>query len=201
MRPVPHGSFATRSRLHHVRDGLTNYPRLAKGGNDSRRIDREEASLLWNLNRFGAPLVNKGKASYPLGLEETLAQALYLARRRSDVARVWPVVFAKHHSRLLLSKIELGARRLGQMRTLGFYLSLLAELLGDDSFMKAARRLAGFIGTAAEMEYFFDRSRVAPLLALARRRTPRVAAKWCFWMNATVDWFRSCFLKYCHGDV
>jgi hypothetical protein len=134
-----------------------------------------------------------------LSVDETLAHALGLARRRADVARVWPVLFAKNKARLNLAGLERMARSLGQERALGFFVSLLLEFMHDSGLASLERRLALGSGPPREMEYFFLTPCGERLLNLERARTPDVARKWLFWMNATTGWFWGCFLKHGAG--
>ncbi len=153
--------------------------------------------LLWNLSRYRAPLFNKGHLGTTLSVEETLAQALNLARRRPDVARVWPVVYARN--RVDLSLLTQYAQKVGATRVLGFYVSLLVVFLEDPRLVALESKLLKTLNSTQDMERFFLNLDSARLMVLERRRTPLVAKKWRFWMNATVEWFYSCFTK--HGAL
>ena len=150
--------------------------------------------LLWNLRRHGAPLVASGVPGDALPVEETLAEALLLARRRPDVARVWSVVFARNRSGVDLARLRALAEDRRHGRTLGFFLSLVGMFLRDAQLMDQAERLRPDPGL--DMEYFFLMPRGARARELAERRTPDLARKWRYWMNTSVASFASCFRKF-----
>lgn len=156
-------------------------------------------TVFWNLGRHGAPLVKGGVPGRELSLEDTLAHAVLLSRYRWDVARAWPVVFTKNRANVDFSKLEHTVESLGQRRALGFFMSLLYELTQDNAFRMAEHRLED-TGDHQD-EYFFVPSRYPALRRLERERTPYVARKWSFWMNATVGWFRECLQKHVRTDA
>lgn len=126
-------------------------------------------------------------------MEETLAGALALSRRHLDVARAWPVVFARNREFVNLAQLVEEAVRLDQPRTLGFLLSVSRELMGDRSLLPYEQSL---MATTRGVERFFQRPRAWRVLELEERRTPEVAKKWGFTLNATLESFRTCFEKF-----
>jgi hypothetical protein len=150
-------------------------------------------TLYWNLRQMGAPLASAGGKGSPLGKEETLAYALGLSRRHPEVARVWPVVYARHREELDHEMLARLAGRLGQKRALGFFLDLTQVLLGRDA-PRARNRLrdARFRKT---QDFFVtepgERSR-----ELAELRTPEVARRWHFRMNMPLESFKTSFDKF-----
>ncbi len=160
-----------------------------------------DGALLWNLSRYRAPLFNKGCLGTTLSVEETLAQALNLARRRPDVARVWPLVYVRNRDWVDLALLTKHAQDVDALRVLGFYTSLLVLFLEDPQLVELESQLLRTLSLEQEMEYFFPDPESARLLVLERKRTPLVAKKWGFWMNATVEWFYGCFMKHGALDV
>ena len=154
----------------------------------------DEETLYANLKRWGAPLVRGGTPREKFSLEETLGRALVLARHHPDVARVWPVAFAKNRREVNLSELVMVARSFGQKRALGFFLSLTAGLLKDPSLAKSARHLSD--GRARRVEDFFLFSRGDRARRLAEENAPRAAKEWLFRMNMPMDSFESLFRKF-----
>ncbi|MBI2931296.1 MAG: winged helix-turn-helix transcriptional regulator [Planctomycetes bacterium] len=153
-----------------------------------------EGTLHANLKRWGAPLAPTGRSVRNLSLEETLGHALTLARHRPDVARVWPVVFARNASRVNLEELELVARRLGHKRTLGFFLALTATLLKDAPLRRFAERLHD--RRVRRTEDFFLLPRSDRARKLAEENTLRPARAWLFRMNMPMESFESPFRKF-----
>jgi len=153
-----------------------------------------EETIYWNLRRMGAPLAKEGSEGEVLSPEDTLVLALGLARKYPDVARVWPVVFAKHRSEVDHDKLVRLAGRLGQKRSLGFFLDLTRTLLGnsgragcgkvprDRRFRKTQDFFVGESGERARK--------------LADLRTPADARNWHFRMNMPLESFKSSFEKF-----
>lgn len=154
----------------------------------------DEEAFFWNLKRWSAPLSRTGTPGKRLTLEETLAQALALARRDADVARVWPVLLAKNRSEVDIEELEFLARRLGEKKALGFFLSLTGRLLKDPSLARHADRLHD--GRVRRMEDFFRARRGKRARALAGERTPDLAREWCFRMNMSLESFEQLFRKF-----
>jgi hypothetical protein len=150
--------------------------------------------VFWNLKRWGAPLARHAAAGEKLSREETLAQALRLARSHAEVARVWPVVFAKNRRDVNLFELESSARRLGQKKALGFFLSLSGRLCGDSRLAEFSKRLRD--GRVRKTEDFFLPERGARARKLAEEDTPDLARKWFFRMNMPLASFKAFFRKF-----
>lgn len=180
-------SAAARA-LHHLLRDLETHGAGAPG----------EGMLFWNLRRWGAPLTREGKPGRKLSLEETLAYGLSLARRHPELARVWPVVFAKNREALDLGVLVRLSRRLGQKRALGFFLSLTRRLLNDARLAKTERDLQDHRFRKTEDFFFLERGRRAR--ELAEKRTPPVARDWHFRMNMPLESFRGPFEKFVATD-
>lgn len=147
-----------------------------------------------NLKRWGAPLLRTGRHTERLSLEETLGYGLGLARRRPEVARVWPVVFARHRGAVEMGELEALAYRLGQKRALGFFLALCGALLADPALTARSRRLRDARFRRTEDFFVLERGRRAR--ALAERNTPRLAKMWLFRMNMSLESFRTHLEKF-----
>jgi hypothetical protein len=150
--------------------------------------------VLWNLKRYGSPLAWYGHPTQKLSLEETLAHGLALSRTEPSVAEAWPVVFVKHRSEVDLDALAAMASQLGQTQTLGFFMGLLGELLQDSSLEALEEKLGR--GQSWKMRYFFDLGQGPLYLELTRMKTPEVAKRWGFWMNTTLEDFRSALRKF-----
>jgi hypothetical protein len=150
--------------------------------------------LYGSLKSWGAGLAKGRAAGESLGLEETLAYGVDLARRDPDVAQVWPVVLAKHRDRVDLDRLEVLARRLSQKRALGFLLSLTGTLLGDPTLAIFARRFRD--SRVREAQDFFTLAKAKRTSALTEANTPALARAWHFRMNTSLEAFRSHFDKF-----
>jgi DNA-binding transcriptional ArsR family regulator len=168
--------------------------RLLRDAESGRSHAPGDETLFRNLRRWGAPLVRTGSGREDLSLEETLAYGLPLARRHPEVARVWPVVLARHRSEVDLEDLAARAVRLGEKRALGFFLALTGRLLRDRGLSRAGRRLRD--RRFRTTEDFFLRERGPRARALAERRTPSLARQWRFRMNMPLESFESHFGKH-----
>lgn len=157
-----------------------------------RSMKCPDSLLFWNLHRYGAPLVNQGAPGKRLSFEETFALSVALARRRPDVARVMPVVLAKNSDNVNFMRLVEAASRLGQVRALGFFMDLTGRL--THGFPKAWPNF--LLDRTAPFEYFFTLPWGARARKLDVDRTPALAKKWRFWMNASFESFKSCFGKF-----
>jgi DNA-binding transcriptional ArsR family regulator len=156
--------------------------------------DAEVRAVFSNLKRLGAPLVREARSSLMLSPGETMARALKLARHHPEVARVWPVVFAKNQAEVTFEELVLVARRTGEKRALGFMLSLTATLLGDSSLQDRAGQLKDRRTRHVEDFFLLEHGERAQRLAAAN--TPPVAKEWLFRMNMPMESFESLFRKF-----
>lgn len=162
---------------------------------DAQHRDEEDSDTVYgNLRRWGAPLMEAGTPAKELSLEETLARALSLARHRPEVARVWPVVLAKHRTEVDLDHLEALANRFGQKKALGFFLALSGRLLGDRRLSRTASRLRD--DRYKKVEDFFRLDRGERARKLAGRNTPALAKRWLYRMNMPLESFESTFRKF-----
>lgn len=156
-----------------------------------------DETLYANLKRRGAPLVREARSGKDLSLEETLGQSLLFARHHPEVARVWPVVFAKNASRVNLEELEFVARTVGQKHALGFFLSLTGVLLKDRTLFRRAAHLRD--ARASQVEDFFLFEQGERAWRLAEENTPALARKWLFRLNMPFEAFESTFRKFVGG--
>jgi hypothetical protein len=136
--------------------------------------------------------MTEGKGA-PLDKEETLAYALTLARRQPEVARVWPVVYARHRNELDHSTLARLAGRVGQKRALGFLLDLTRALLGPEA-PSAGRRVQD--ARFRKTQDFFTTGSSERARKLAELRTPEVARRWHFRLNMPLESFKATFDKF-----
>jgi DNA-binding transcriptional ArsR family regulator len=156
--------------------------------------DPSEDAVFWNLRRFGAPLARVGTKGEELSLESTLAYALRLSRRHADVARVWPVVLAKHLSEVKLEALKRLSGRLGQKQTLGFFVALTRKLLGNQTSGLNEESLHD--NRFKKSKAFFLSEESERARQLAELRTPDLAREWQFRMNMPYESFESSFEKF-----
>jgi hypothetical protein len=153
-----------------------------------------EAGLIASLKRWGAPLTDPVRAAGRLPLEETLARAIPLSRRRPDLLRVWPIVLADRAEEVDLPRLAELVGRLGEKRALGFLLALTGRLARDARFSRAAARLRDRRARAVESYFRLPEGKRAARLAEAR--TPSIARRWLFRLNMPMDTFEDQFRKY-----
>lgn len=159
------------------------------------RPSGDAQALRESLAAYGAPLAEVTRRAH-LPLEATLLGALEAARTDGTVLRVLPVVVAHQRARLDWVELLEGARKAGLKAELGFLLTLTGELLGDASLK--GRALALRDRRRTRMAYFpeprnrFERQ-------IAEEASPAIAKAWGFFMNLSVESFRSLMAK--HGPV
>ncbi len=152
--------------------------------------------LLRNLKRWGAPLVDAGRRGPALDLEETLVAALGPARRRPELAVVWPLLLARHRNVVDLQRLAGLARRCGRKRELGFLGAVAARLLQDSTLARWAETLHD--RRVRKTESFFDEAEGSRLARLSALRTPAAARRFGFRVNLPMSAFQSAFRKF--GD-
>jgi len=160
--------------------------------------DPSEDSVYWNLKCWGAPLAKAVPKREEMTLEETLGYGLKLARQHPEVARVWPVVFAKHRSQVDLEALQRLAVRLGQKRSLGFFLDLTRTLLGNPR-VKPSGKVARDRRYRKTQDFFLGPSSKRAQ-DLADLRSPREARNWHLRMNMPLESFKSSFDKFFAGE-
>ncbi len=161
---------------------------------DFDAVESADDAVYGSLKSWGAGLARDTAAAKPLGLDETLAYGVALARRDPDIAQIWPVVLAKNRAQVDLDRLGTLVRRLGQKRALGFLLTLTGLLLKDPSLAAAARRCRD--SRVRRTQAFFSNPNAKRTRALAEGTTPKVARDWHFSMNTSLESFQSHFGKF-----
>ncbi len=162
--------------------------------------DEEDSSRLrGQLKTLGAPLSQEPDESAQedtaYTLEETVVRGVRLAHRDADVARTLPVCLYRQRHALSAERLRHHALRLGEKRSLGFFLELTAELSGDDRFALWTESLRDR-RCKASIDFFHPTSRSRLQRRAAEDKAPHVARKWGFRMNMDMNAFRSTFEKF-----
>jgi len=168
---------------------LATFPKRVHSGKPTD----DEVKL--SLSHFGAPLGVHGESDLKLSLEETVAYALSLARRDSTVARVLPVVFARHKDVVDFPRLEFFARKLNVLPVLGLFVDLTASLLDNRKLHKLARQYDDRRRTRLE-NFFVNKKLNRFENELAAKNTPRVARSWRFLLNMPMDSFETLLQKH-----
>jgi transcriptional regulator with XRE-family HTH domain len=159
---------------------------------DSAKSHADEVHA-W-LSFYGAPLYGSttvDRRDVP-GVEVALAEALKFSREDATLARAIPVALEKNRGQVALKLLRVEADRWRELRTLGFFLDLTAELAGDDAFKKEAARIHAEVPLRTAQ---FFRPTTKRERQLAELKTPAVARRWGFRMNMGLDSFASMFEK------
>lgn len=161
----------------------------------SHSRSEDEVTLLGNLARLGAPVPPRVDTYLLLSPEETLAGALKLARKNATVARILPQVLFKNWNDIDFEKLKALAVKIGEGKTLGFFMELTAVLSGQSHFKEKARELKD--RRCKKSESFFSLTSEGKFAKrLEQRNTPAVAKKWLFRMNMPLESFSSHFWKF-----
>jgi len=132
------------------------------------------------LAAFGAPLMVPPRVEMPL--EEAVVRALVSTRRDSRLLLALPVVLLKNAGKLHLRRLVRKAKERGVEAELGMFLDLAAKFGRRPALSMAARKLHPREGAP---RYYPRLLGGVYEKQLADERTPAVAARWGFRMNAT----------------
>lgn len=157
--------------------------------------DTDARGVRGQLAALGAPLQHEAVEPPSGPVEETVARGVQLAHRDPDVARTLPVCLYRQREVLDPARLRQHAMRLGEKRSLGFFLALTAKLSGDHRFSAWAKLLRDRRCTAPR-DFFYAASRSRRQHRLAEERTPPVARRWGWRMNMDLEAFRSTFDKF-----
>jgi len=146
------------------------------------------------LHSFGAPLPKSALTEPIPTLAEVIAEALALAHRDLDVARVLPFVLWRNWRAETAIAIELAATRHNERAALGMFLTLAGELGGSPELVSAAHGLRDQRRTGSQP--FFTDIHGRQDLAAAQNNTPPSARQWGFVLNMDLDSFKSVFDKH-----
>lgn len=159
-----------------------------------QRTDPQVVEVRAQLAQAGAPLRAAAPATAPAALEELVLDALDVARRDPEVARVLPVfLFRQRLAGLDLDRVAERATQRGSRHVLGFFLALTARFSNDAALAKRARTLRDHRVKNQELFMTTSASRTSKPFALART--------WGLRMRADVDWFESLFRKFATAPV
>ena len=149
------------------------------------------------LFTLGAPTF--GEEVLVKDVERALVDGVELAHRDGTVASVLPVCFFKQRERVRVEKLVREAEARGEVRALGMFLELTAQLSGDARFTTWAERLRTKQKRRL-LDYFFVGDRRSEFArAATKKNTPEVAKKWGFFANMGFDAFESMFRKHAHA--
>jgi hypothetical protein len=154
--------------------------------------DRAATKVRDSLAAWGAPLVGASTRK-PLSLHATLLAALELARLDGTVLRVLPVVFAKNADQVDWPALKEDARRRKLKAELGMLVELTSKLIERPELKE---RVSDLLDRRRRTPRYLPEPRSRFEKELAKRHTPRVAAKWGFLMNMTEESFRSTLRKH-----
>jgi len=140
-----------------------------------------------SLAAWGAPLAGVTRRRR-FALEETLLRALDEARHDGTVLRVLPVVVARNLESIGWVELKEDARRKKLQQELGFLVDLTGVMLGRENVSARVRDLHD---RRRHKMRFFPEPKNRFEEELAKKRSPRVAERWGFWMNMSEESFRS----------
>jgi hypothetical protein len=158
-----------------------------------RTLPDDEALRSW-LKAWGAPVAAGSLTVDPPPLEKVLARAAGLAHRDASVARSLPVCLWKNRSRLDLERLRVEAQRAGEKQAVGFFLEMAGTLGGAQVLTAGAQSFRD--RRVRREQNFFPMAASSLEQQLARERTPKVARKWRFLMNMSLETFASTFEKF-----
>lgn len=148
--------------------------------------------LYWNLRRVGAPLVRQGLPARRLTVSEVLGHSVSLARRRADVARVWPLVVFRHLKEVDWAVVFRCAGADHQEKALKFLLNVCGHLFGYSKLPEC--------GKPENLESVSEPFSLVPhgrrYRELEALRTPALAREWGFTLNTTLEHWAACFRKF-----
>lgn len=149
-----------------------------------------------SLQGYGAPLILE---SLPEGahlqLEEAVVRGALLAKTDPVVARVLPVVLSQNAKKLDSGKLLVLSRKLRAKQELGFLIALTYELSRIRKLGELARKLKDN-RIKDERDFFAGQKSSAFQKQLTERNTPKLAKKWKFRMNMSLETFRSTFERF-----
>jgi hypothetical protein len=157
---------------------------------------KEEAVVVANLQKLGAPLTTSEASQEQLPPEETLARALVVSRKNATVLRVLPYVYAQVADHVDLDAVREKAVEYRQERCLGFVLDVAGQLSRNPRLNEEANKV---FGKRVKRDELFFELKGKYERKLAMQNTPEVARKWHFVMNMPMDSFRTLYEKYAGG--
>lgn len=165
---------------------------LLEAPGESTPDENETRQLRESLAAWGAPLAGVRPRKHH-SLNEVLLRGLEEARRDGTVLRVLPVVVARNRRALDWPALREESRRRKLKAEFGFLGELCADLLGDPSLSDEVQPLHD---RRRRTMRFFPHVKNRYEAELAKQRSPDVARRWGFWMNASTGSFRSLLEKH-----
>lgn len=157
--------------------------------------DERAVRLRMQLKGLGAPLQDAAAPVADDDVEETVVRGVALAHHDPHLARALPVCLHRQRHTLRPERLRHHARRLGETRSVGFFLDLTAVLSRDDQFATWAEAFRDR-RCRAPFDFFQATSRSRLQRRAAEERTPAVAREWGLRMNMDLDAFRDTFEKF-----
>lgn len=148
-----------------------------------------------SLAAYGAPFASARREAH-MPLEDAVLSALEAARTDGTVLRVLPIVLSKNLEQLQWGALKEGASRRKLKAELGFLIELTAELLGRPALRRQAAALRD---RRRRVPRYFPEARSEFERRLARARSPAVARRWGFYMNSSMESFRSSLERHFAG--
>lgn len=151
-----------------------------------------DQQLRETLAAFGAPLAGERPQEH-MNLEDAIVAGLQAARCDGTLLRVLPVVLAKNLDHLDWQALKEGARRRKLKAELGLLVELTADLLDRPELR---RQVVDLRDRRRRVARYFPQARNEFERRLAQERSPAVARRWGFFMNMSVESFRSCLERH-----
>ena len=126
-------------------------------------------------------------------LEETLLLGLEEARSDATVLRVLPALLARNARDVDWADLREEARRRKLKAELGVVVDLCADVTSTPAL---SNEVAALHDGRRKSNRYFPEVKNKYEAKLAQLRSPEVAQRWGFWMNASVDSFRDLVEKH-----
>jgi hypothetical protein len=146
-----------------------------------------QQELRETLAALGAPLAGEHPHEH-MKLEDALVAGLQAARCDGTLLRVFPVVLAKNLDHLDWQALKERARRRKLKAELGLLVELTADLLDRPEL---CRQVADLHDRRRRVPRYLPEAHSEFERRLAKERSPAVARRWGFYMNMSVESFRS----------
>lgn len=166
---------------------LLSLPAGADVGDVDEATDVRRSMAAW-----GAPLV-VSRPTRAFDLHTTIVAALEHARTDGTVLRVLPTLVLRNRPAIDWIELAEKARARRVRAELGLVLDVAAAISGDDTLVKQADAL---IDRRVRQFRYFPAVSGRFEAELAQARSPDVATRWRFWMNLSLESFRSTWERH-----
>jgi hypothetical protein len=160
------------------------------GDERENRLDQ----MAEKLAALGAPFLAHPRETPGEPMEQTLADAVVLAHDDPQLADVLPFVLWLNRKRLNMERLVAEATRRDERPALGLLLELAGKVGHAPELVRAARALRD--RRRRRVRQFFRRDTGRYALALARLRTPRLARRWGYLMDMSLELVTAVFRKH-----